>query len=169
MRLTTKGRYAVTAMLDLAIHDQGMPTALADIADRQQLSLSYLEQLFSQLRRAGLVTSVRGPGGGYQLARVPQEINIADVVVAVDEEVDVTRCGGRGNCNGGGKCLAHELWMGLSEQIQGFLTGISLADLVEKPDVMGVAVQQDETLRRQRDAQERAALMGLRGVGVRGD
>lgn len=94
MRLTTKGRYAVTAMLDLAIHDRGQPTALADIAERQSLSLSYLEQLFAQLRRGQLVSSVRGPGGGYQLAREPQRINIAEIIHAVDEVVDVTRCGG---------------------------------------------------------------------------
>ncbi|RRQ23522.1 Rrf2 family transcriptional regulator [Guyparkeria sp. SCN-R1] len=165
MRLTTKGRYAVTAMLDLAIHDRGQPTALADIAERQSLSLSYLEQLFAQLRRGQLVSSVRGPGGGYQLAREPARINIAEIVHAVDEVVDVTRCGGRGNCQDGGKCLAHDLWMGLSAQIQGFLESISLADLVEQPDVLDVSARQDDRLQQTRDERSEAAAAGMRGVG----
>lgn len=132
MRLTTKGRYAVTAMLDLAVHDDGKPIALADIAERQSLSLSYLEQLFAQLRRGGLVSSVRGPGGGYRLARARAEINIAEIVQAVDETVDVTRCGGKGNCQKGSQCIAHHLWMGLSAQIRSFLRSISLADMVDQ-------------------------------------
>ena len=165
MRLTTKGRYAVTAMLDLAIHDRGQPTALADIAERQSLSLSYLEQLFAHLRRGQLVSSVRGPGGGYQLAREPARINIAEIVHAVDEVVDVTRCGGRGNCQGGGKCLAHDLWMGLSAQIQGFLESISLADLVEQPDVLDVSARQDGRLQQMRDERSEAVAAGMRGVG----
>ena len=165
MRLTTKGRYAVTAMLDLAIHDRGQPTALADIAERQSLSLSYLEQLFAQLRRGQLVSSVRGPGGGYQLAREPSRINIAEIIHAVDEVVDVTRCGGRGNCQGGGKCLAHDLWMGLSAQIKGFLESISLADLVEQPEVLDVSARQDGQLQAARDERSEAVAAGMRGVG----
>lgn len=164
MRLTTKGRYAVTAMLDLALHDHGDPTALADIADRQALSLSYLEQLFAQLRRAGLIKSVRGPGGGYQLARSASEINVAEIVIAVDEDVDVTRCGGRGDCQNGHKCLSHDLWMGLSEQIRNFLTGIHLADLLNDPDLIGVALEQDRALL---ESREREGIGHLRGAGVR--
>jgi len=169
MKLTTKGRYAVTAMLDLAIHDQGEPTALADIADRQGLSLSYLEQLFAQLRRAGLVSSVRGPGGGYRLAHVPERINIADVVVAVDEQVSFTKCDGRGDCRDGQKCLAHELWMRFSDQIRDFLSGVTLADLVTQPDVLEIAVRQDDALRRQRAERLVGQSNGQRGLGVRND
>jgi len=143
MRLTTKGRYAVTAILDLALHDAQAPITLSDISSRQELSLSYLEQLFSALRKCGLVSSVRGPGGGYRLARPAAEISIADVIAAVDESVDVTRCGGLGNCQDGGRCLAHDLWMSLSEQIRGFLSGITLADLVEKQSVRDIAARQD--------------------------
>jgi len=135
MRLTTKGRYAVTAMLDLALHDDGKPIALADIAERQSLSLSYLEQLFAQLRRGGLVASVRGPGGGYRLSRPRDQINIAEIVQSVDETVDVTRCGGKENCQKGSQCIAHHLWMGLSAQIHSFLESISLADMVDENDV----------------------------------
>ncbi|MDX1593048.1 MAG: Fe-S cluster assembly transcriptional regulator IscR [Gammaproteobacteria bacterium] len=132
MRLTTKGRYAVTAMLDLALHyDQG-PITLADISKRQSISLSYLEQLFSRLRRRGLVQSVRGPGGGYQLSRAAEEISVVSVITAVDEEVDATRCGGLGNCQDSQPCLTHELWCDLSEQIHDFLAGINLAQLVER-------------------------------------
>lgn len=164
MRLTTKGRYAVTAMLDLALHDHGEPTALADIAERQGLSLSYLEQLFAQLRRAELIKSVRGPGGGYQLARPPSEINVAEVVVAVDEEVDVTRCGGKGDCQDGHKCLAHDLWMGLSQQIHGFLSGIHLSELISNPDLIDVAMKQDVALSASRS---RDQSIHLRGAGLR--
>jgi Rrf2 family iron-sulfur cluster assembly transcriptional regulator len=164
MRLTTKGRYAVTAMLDLAIHDRGQPTALADIAERQSLSLSYLEQLFAQLRRGQLVSSVRGPGGGYQLARQPSRINIAEIIHAVDEPVDVTRCRGRGDCQNGCQCLAHELWMGLSTQIREFLESISLADLVEKPDVLDVSAVQDDRFCQVHDERSEAAAAGMRGV-----
>ncbi|HQT43574.1 MAG TPA: Rrf2 family transcriptional regulator [Halothiobacillus sp.] len=164
MRLTTKGRYAVTAMLDLALHDHGEPTALADIADRQDLSLSYLEQLFAQLRRADLIKSVRGPGGGYQLARMSSEINVAQIVIAVDEEVDVARCAGKGNCQNGHKCLAHNLWMALSTQIREFLTGISLADLISNPELIGIALTQDRALHAAREREQDA---GLRGAGLR--
>jgi Rrf2 family iron-sulfur cluster assembly transcriptional regulator len=143
MRLTTKGRYAVTAMLDLALHyDQGAVT-LAEIAKRQGISLSYLEQLFARLRRNGLVDSVRGPGGGYNLAHDPAKISVADIVVAINENIDARRCGGKANCNGDERCLTHELWEELSDRIHGFLNGISLADLVNQPKVQEVALRQD--------------------------
>jgi Rrf2 family iron-sulfur cluster assembly transcriptional regulator len=130
MKLTSKGRYAVTAMLDLALHASGGPVTLAGISDRQGISLSYLEQLFTRLRKRGLVTSTRGPGGGYSLGRAADQIDIAEVVTAVDERVDATRCGGQANCQDGQRCLTHELWTELSEQIHTFLTGITLAQLM---------------------------------------
>lgn len=131
MRLTTKGRYAVTAMLDLAVHAGGDPIALADISRRQGISLSYLEQLFAKLRRNGLVCSTRGPGGGYSLARPSAQISVAEVIRAVDETVDATACGGQRNCQGGEQpCLSHELWADLSRRIEDFLGQISLADVV---------------------------------------
>lgn len=134
MRLTTKGRYAVTAMLDLAIHQGKGPIALADIAHRQGISLSYLEQLFAKLRRSALVSSVRGPGGGYNLARPAAEIHVAEVITAVDENVDTTRCGGAGNCHNDGPCLTHDLWMDLSRRIHDYLNHISLQQLVDGCD-----------------------------------
>ena len=143
MRLTTKGRYAVTAMLDLALHSKEGPVSLADISDRQHISLSYLEQLFSKLRKAGLVKSIRGPGGGYQLARVDAEIFIAEVVDAVNESVDATLCQGDNNCNQGQTCLTHHLWDDLSQQIHSFLSGISLSDLVSRNEVISIAARQD--------------------------
>lgn len=132
VRLTTKGRYAVTAMLDLAIHQDLGPIALADIAQRQGISLSYLEQLFAKLRRRALVTSVRGPGGGYNLARQAAEIYIAEVIAAVDENVDTTRCGGTQNCQNDGPCLTHDLWQDLSDRIYDYLNRISLQQLVDR-------------------------------------
>lgn len=132
MRLTTKGRYAVTAVLDLAINEGQGPIALADIAERQGISLSYLEQLFAKLRKCGVVSSVRGPGGGYHLARAAGTIHVAEVITAVDEHLDTTRCAGAGDCKDGGPCLTHNLWMDLSERIHGYLTNISLQDLVER-------------------------------------
>lgn len=132
MRLTTKGRYAVTAMLDLALNAQEGPVSLAQISGRQEISLSYLEQLFARLRRNELVTSVRGPGGGYQLARESEDICVAAVIDAVNESVDATRCGGKGDCLQGSKCLTHHLWCDLSDQIHGFLSSISLAELVAR-------------------------------------
>lgn len=134
MRLTTKGRYAVTAMLDLALNNDGEPTTLADISRRQEISLSYLEQLFSKLRKKEIVTSVRGPGGGYRLGRDAYEITVTQVIAAVDETIDATRCGGVSHCHGDRQCLTHELWCDLSDQIRGFLDNISLGDLVEKKD-----------------------------------
>lgn len=132
MKLTTRGRYAVTAMLDLAVHGSGQPVSLADISTRQEISLSYLEQLFAKLRRGDLVTSVRGPGGGYRLAREGRRIYVAEIIDAVDESVDVTNCNGKGNCHHGEVCLTHHLWQDLSEQIHAFLSQISLADLVDR-------------------------------------
>ncbi len=143
MRLTTKGRYAVTAMLDLALHYKDGPITLADISKRQGISLSYLEQLFSRLRKNGLVDSARGPGGGYRLSREASEICVADVITAVDEKVDAMRCLGKGDCQDGGSCLTHELWCELSDQIYQFLKGISLADLVARKGVQDVAARQD--------------------------
>ncbi|HBO0943166.1 TPA: Fe-S cluster assembly transcriptional regulator IscR [Pseudomonas aeruginosa] len=144
MRLTTKGRYAVTAMLDLALHAQQGPVSLADISERQGISLSYLEQLFAKLRRGNLVTSVRGPGGGYQLSRHMSGIHVAQVIDAVNESVDATRCQGQGDCHSGDTCLTHHLWCDLSLQIHEFLSGISLADLVSRQEVQEVALRQDE-------------------------
>lgn len=144
MRLTTKGRYAVTAILDLALHQKQGPVSLAQISSRQDISLSYLEQLFSKLRRAGLVSSVRGPGGGYQLARDMVDISVANVTDAVNESIDATRCGGAGICQKGETCLTHYLWLDLSEQIHSFLDGISLASLVARKDILGVSVRQDD-------------------------
>ena len=150
MRLTTKGRYAVTAMLDLALHAKEKPITLADISQRQGISLSYLEQLFSRMRKQGLVASARGPGGGYRLSRDANEINVAQVISAVDEKVSVTRCEGRGDCHNGGPCLTHELWCNLSDQIYDFLNNISLGQLVEEQHVKDVANRQEQLLQEQR-------------------
>jgi Rrf2 family iron-sulfur cluster assembly transcriptional regulator len=143
MRLTTKGRYAVTAMLDLAIHATDSPIPLADISRRQGISLSYLEQLFARLRRQGLVKSARGPGGGYRLNRVADDITIVEVLNAIDEKIDATRCDGRGDCQNGGPCLTHDLWCDLSKQISDFLSRISLGELVERRTVKEVSARQD--------------------------
>ena len=143
MRLSTKGRYAVMAMADLAghsassseLHEQPKPVALADIAERQDISLSYLEQLFAKLRRGGLVTSVRGPGGGYRLARPANELRIADIIIAVDEPITATRCrkdSPKGCTGTSGRCMTHDLWEELGRQIHVFLSSVSLADVVEK-------------------------------------
>jgi Rrf2 family iron-sulfur cluster assembly transcriptional regulator len=144
MRLTTKGRYAVTAMLDLSIHAVKGPVSLADISKRQEISLSYLEQLFSKLRKSSLVASVRGPGGGYQLSRGLDAIFIAQIVDAVNECIDATNCSGKGNCSNGEICLTHHLWEDLSVQIHNFLSSISLADLVARRDVQQVSLRQQE-------------------------
>lgn len=158
MRLTTKGRYAVTAMLDLALHKNQGPVSLSDISSRQAISLSYLEQLFSKLRRSELVSSVRGPGGGYELKRGSGEIFIAEIIDAVDESVDTTKCQGAGDCQGGETCLTHYLWEDLSEQIHTFLESISLADLVAKNEVKKIADNQD---RRQIIVTEMSAALAL--------
>jgi len=144
MRLTTKGRYAVTAMLDLALHAQDRPITLADISQRQGISLSYLEQLFARLRKQGLVSSARGPGGGYRLSRSANDIDVAAVISAVDEKVHVTKCEGRGDCQNGEACLTHELWCDLSDQIYQFLNNITLGQLVERNHVKEVSARQDQ-------------------------
>lgn len=143
MRLTTKGRYAVTAMLDLALHCGDGPVTLADIAARQGISQSYLEQLFARLRRAGLVASLRGPGGGYVLVRSTTAISVSDIIGSVGEGIDATRCGGSGDCQDGLLCLTHDLWMDLSDRIDTFLSGITLASLIERGDVRAIARRQD--------------------------
>jgi Rrf2 family iron-sulfur cluster assembly transcriptional regulator len=143
MRLTTKGRYAVTAMLDLALHGGNGPVSLADISGRQDISLSYLEQLFARLRRNELVSSVRGPGGGYCLSRGGDDIFVAQIIDAVDEPVDATGCGGNSDCQQGEVCLTHHLWLDLSDRIHGFLSDISLAQLVGRREVQRVSARQD--------------------------
>ena len=143
MKLTTKGRYAVTAMLDLALHYGQGPITLADIAQRQGISLSYLEQLFSRLRKKSLVSSVRGPGGGYSLGREAAEIYIGEVITAVDENMDTTRCHGAHNCQNNGRCLTHDLWSDLSNQIYNYLNKISLQDLMDRQAVREVAQRQE--------------------------
>lgn len=130
MRLTTKGRFAVTAMLDLALQEVDKPVTLAGISERQGISLSYLEQLFSRLRRNGLVKSVRGPGGGYRLAKQQNELSVSDIISAVDELIDATQCGGQENCHDERRCMTHDLWASLNEKILEYLSGVSLADLV---------------------------------------
>lgn len=132
MRLTTKGRYAVTAMLDLSVNYGGGSITLADISDRQGISLSYLEQLFARLRKHELVSSIRGPGGGYRLSRAADEISVFDVISAVDEKIDNTACEGKANCHDGEKCLSHYLWYSLSANIRQYLAGITLAQVVRE-------------------------------------
>ncbi len=147
MKLTTKGRYAVTAMLDLSLHGKHAPVSLADISQRQGISLSYLEQLFAKLRKQSLVSSVRGPGGGYKLGRDEAEIYIAEVVDAVSESIDTTRCQHKGNCQEGETCLTHHLWIDLSKQIHQFLSSISLQDLVKNREIQVIAERQDAKVR----------------------
>jgi Rrf2 family iron-sulfur cluster assembly transcriptional regulator len=130
MRLTTKGRFAVTAMIDLALHSGDGPVTLAEISERQKISLSYLEQLFGKLRRQALVSSVRGPGGGYNLAKATDQVSVADIIVAVDEPIDATQCGGKENCHDEHKCITHDLWVSLNERIFDYLRGVTLAQLV---------------------------------------
>ncbi len=132
MRLTTKGRFAVTAMMDLALHHGGGPVTLAEISGRQKISLSYLEQLFGKLRRHGLVESVRGPGGGYCLAKALAAVTVAEIILAVDEPIDATQCGGKENCRDEQKCLTHDLWATLNERIFDYLGAVSLQQLVEE-------------------------------------
>jgi len=132
MRLTTKGRFAVTAMIDLALNNSAGPVTLADISERQKISLSYLEQLFGKLRRRALVTSVRGPGGGYNLANPTDQVSVADIIVAVDEPIDATQCGGKENCKDDKKCITHDLWTDLNKHIFEYLRAVKLSDLVAK-------------------------------------
>jgi len=144
MKLTTRGRYAVTAMLDLALNGKQGPISLAAISQRQDISLSYLEQLFAKLRKNDLVASVRGPGGGYRLSRADEQINVADIISAVNESTDSTSCQGKGDCQNGEPCLTHQLWDDLSQQIHAFLSGISLATLTERREVKTVNERQSK-------------------------
>ena len=140
MRLTTKGRFAVTAMVDLALHDSGGPVTLAEISARQKISLSYLEQLFGKLRRHELVDSVRGPGGGYRLAKETGALSVADIILAVDEPIDATQCGGKENCHDDQKCLTHDLWATLNERIFDYLGAVTLRQLVDAHRARGAGV-----------------------------
>lgn len=142
MKLTTRGRYAVTAIVDLALHEGSGPVSLGDVAARQGISLAYLEQLFARLRRAGLVTSTRGPGGGYRLTHAASDVVVADIIDAVDETVEYTRCGGERNCQQGKPCLTHELWAGLGDHVRSYLAAVPVASLIDEPSVRLVAARQ---------------------------
>jgi len=149
MRLTTKGRFAVTAMIDLGLRQNSGPVTLAAISQRQQISLSYLEQLFGKLRRHELVESTRGPGGGYTLARSPTEITVADIILSVDEPLDATQCGGKENCLGeGARCMTHDLWASLNVRMVEFLDSVSLQKLVDDQLAKGLQVEDKPTLKR---------------------
>ncbi|MEZ0237198.1 MAG: Fe-S cluster assembly transcriptional regulator IscR [Methylophilaceae bacterium] len=156
MRLTTKGRFAVTAMLDLALNEVDRPVTLAGISERQEISLSYLEQLFSRLRRNGLVKSVRGPGGGYRIAKPLDSISVSDIITAVDEQIDATQCGGNENCHDEHRCMTHDLWASLNVKILEYLSGVSLAELVASQKSGGKIVI-PEPKRRERTPQAVAA------------
>ncbi len=143
MKLSTKGRYAVTAMMDLAIHDIDGPVTLADISKCQGISLSYLEQLFAKLRKQGLVEGVRGPGGGYRLGKPASQISVANIIMAVDESIDVTGCSGKKNCHEGNRCLTHKLWEDLSVRLYEFLDAITLSEFVNRPEVREISYRQD--------------------------
>ncbi|MDT3735774.1 MAG: Fe-S cluster assembly transcriptional regulator IscR [Denitratisoma sp.] len=149
MRLTTKGRFAVTAMIDLAQRQTNGPVTLAGISERQKISLSYLEQLFGKLRRHHIVASVRGPGGGYRLARGMNEVSVADIIAAVDEPLDATNCGGRENCADEQRCMTHDLWTNLNKRMHEYLASVSLLDLVNQPKAKAIAstVAIDDRLR----------------------
>ena len=149
MRLTTKGRFAVTAMIDLALRQSSGPVTLAAISQRQQISLSYLEQLFGKLRRNELVESTRGPGGGYTLARKAENITIADIILSVDEPIDATQCGGKENCMGeAGRCMTHELWSSLNERMVEFLDSVSLQKLVDEQLAKGLQIEDRPMIKR---------------------
>ena len=149
MRLTTKGRFAVTAMIDLGLRQNSGPVTLAAISQRQQISLSYLEQLFGKLRRHELVESTRGPGGGYSLARSPAQITVADIILSVDEPIDATQCGGKENCLGeGSRGMTHDLWASLNVRMVEFLDSVSLQKLVEDQLAKGLQVEEKPNLRR---------------------
>ena len=143
MRLSTKGRYAVTAMMDIALHEKLGPVTLGEISQCQGISLSYLEQLFSKLKKQGLVKGVRGPGGGYTLAKSADQISVADIIQSVDEKLDMTKCGGKGNCSNGEKCLTHQLWFDLSCNLYNFLSGIKLDQYVNRPEINELVIKQD--------------------------
>ena len=143
MRLTTKGRFAVTAMVDLSMRQTRGPVTLAAISERQRISLSYLEQLFGKLRRAKLVNSVRGPGGGYCLARPIENITVADIITAVDEPIDATQCAGKENCDDDRRCITHDLWATLNEKMNDYLNSVSLADVISHQQGKQVQVIKD--------------------------
>jgi Rrf2 family transcriptional regulator, iron-sulfur cluster assembly transcription factor len=157
MRLSTKGRYAVTAMLDLAVYEKSDPVTLADISLCQGISLSYLEQLFAKLRKHDLVEGVRGPGGGYRLSRPSDQITVAQIITAVDEKVDAKRCAGNEDCQQGERCLTHDLWDELSNRLYGFLDSITLAQFARRPEVEEVAKRQDREFRRNQIMYRRSA------------
>ena len=149
MRLTTKGRFAVTAMIDLAMRQHQGPVTLAGISQRQEISLSYLEQLFGKLRRHEIVESVRGPGGGYNLARRAEDITVADIIIAVDEPIDATHCGGKENCMGeSGRCMTHELWSSLNQRMVEFLDSVTLQKLVDEQLAKGVQIENKPVIKR---------------------
>ena len=146
MRLTTKGRYAVTAVLDLALHQDSGPVSLAAISERQGISLSYLEQLFAKLRRNDIVSSTRGPGGGYTLTNNVDEVSVSDIILAVDESCKVVDCDDSDGCHNNYQCLTHDLWQELSNEIRSFLDGISLAEIMSQEAVNDVKVRQDKAI-----------------------
>ena len=147
MRLTTKGRFAVTAILDLALNESEKPVTLADISERQSISLSYLEQLFSRMRREGIVKSTRGPGGGYHIARGYDEITVKSIIIAVDEEIDATQCNGKENCHEGKRCITHDLWAAINHKILDYLESLTLANLVEAQNIESKAIKMPEPVR----------------------
>ena len=156
MRLTTKGRFAVTALLDLAMQRSSGPVKLAEISKRQQISLSYLEQLFTKLRKRKLVDSVRGPGGGYCLAKKMEHVSVADIILAVDEPIDSTQCGGKENCHNDKKCMTHDLWKKLNELIFDHLGSVSLQQLVDEQQVNQDSVIEIMDIRKLTTDQEHA-------------
>jgi Rrf2 family iron-sulfur cluster assembly transcriptional regulator len=158
MRLTTKGRFAVTAMIDLALHNAEGPVTLAEISERQKISLSYLEQLFGKLRRQALVSSVRGPGGGYNLAKALETVSVADIIAAVDEPIDATQCAGKENCRDDSKCITHDLWIGLNAHIFDYLRSVTLGQLVAEQrakagDVKVMELKDQRSQRREKGEQ----------------
>ena len=169
MRLTTKGRFAVTAMIDLAMRQHNGPVTLAGISQRQKISLSYLEQLFGKLRRHELVESTRGPGGGYSLARPMRDVSVADIIFAVDEPIDATNCGGKENCHDDGPCKTHELWTSLNKKMVEFLDGVTLQELVDK---QRTRAQQEPTRKVSVLREHKAALefptSTLQPIGIQG-
>jgi len=155
MRLTTKGRFAVTAMVDLAMRAKSAPVTLADISQRQKISLSYLEQLFGKLRRRNLVDSVRGPGGGYRLSRDMAAVSVVDVILAVDEPIDATQCGGKENCHDDQKCITHDLWANLNQHIFDYLGGVTLKHLVDEQNAKQAGIARMHDMRDGMPSRER--------------
>jgi Rrf2 family iron-sulfur cluster assembly transcriptional regulator len=147
MRLTTKGRFAVTAILDLALNESEKPVTLADISERQSISLSYLEQLFSRMRREGIVKSTRGPGGGYHIAKSYDQITVKSIIIAVDEEIDATQCNGKENCHEGKRCITHDLWAAINYKILEYLESLTLGYLVEAQKIEGKTIKMPEPSR----------------------